>query len=223
LGYIDAATAEAANHTPMDARAHAPHVDVSAPYVAEMVRRQMEQWYGPAAETAGYRVYTTVDGRLQALANRAVQLGLIEYDRQQGWRGPIGRTVLGADVTPAQLEQLVDEYTPIGILSPAVVVKVGTQDAGVYVRSRGFAAIDWNGLSWARKSLGEDAVGPSPKTAADVLARGDVVYVVADRKGHAQLAQVPQAQSAFVALNPNDGAIAALVGGFDYYANKFDR
>ncbi len=114
----------------MDASAHAPHVDVDAPYVAEMVRQQMEQSYGPAAETAGYRVYTTIDGRLQALANRAVQLGLIEYDRQQGWRGPIGRTVLAAGATPAQLEQLVDEYTPLGMLMPAVVVKVGTQDAG---------------------------------------------------------------------------------------------
>ncbi|MGH8199812.1 MAG: penicillin-binding protein 1A [Steroidobacteraceae bacterium] len=223
LGYIDAASALAANHATMDASLHAPHVDVDAPYMAEMVRQQMEKWYGPAAETAGYRVYTTVDGRLQALANRAVQLGLIEYDRQQGWRGPIGRTVLAASATPAQLEQLVDEYTPLGMLSPAVVVKVGTQDAQVYVRSRGFADIDWNGLSWGRKALGEDALGPNPKTASDVIARGDVVYVVADKLGHAQLAQVPQAQSAFVALDPNDGAIAALVGGFDYFSNKFDR
>ncbi len=223
LGYIDAAAAQAANNAPMDASLHAPHVDVDAPYVAELVRQQMEQWYGPAAETAGYRVYTTIDGRLQSLANRAVQLGLIEYDRQQGWRGPIGRTVLGVEVTPAQLEQLVDEYTPLGMLTPAVVVKVGAQDAGIYVRSRGFADIDWSGLSWARKSLGEDAWGPAPKTAADVVARGDVVYVVADKEGHAQLAQVPQAQSAFVALDPNDGAIAALVGGFDYFSNKFDR
>jgi penicillin-binding protein 1A len=223
LGYIDAATAQTANHTAMDARLHAPHVDVDAPYMAEMVRQQMERWYGPAAETAGYRVYTTVDGRLQALANRAVQLGLIEYDRQQGWRGPIGRTVLAASATSAQLEQLVDEYTPIGMLAPAVVVTVGTQDAEVYVRSRGFADIDWNGLSWGRKALGEDALGPNPKTAADVVARGDVVYVVADKLGHAQLAQVPLAQSAFVALDPNDGAIAALVGGFDYFSNKFDR
>ena len=223
LGYIDATAAEAANHTAIDASAHAPHVDVNAPYVAEMVRLQMEQWYGPAAETAGYRVYTTIDGRLQSLANRAVQVGLMEYDRQHGWRGPIGRTVLAAGTTPAQLEQLVDEYTPIGILSPAVVVKVGTQDAGVYVRSRGFADIDWSGLSWARKTLSEDAMGPAPKTAADVVARGDVVYVVADKEGHAQLAQVPQAQSALVALDPDDGAIAALVGGFDYFTNKFDR
>jgi penicillin-binding protein 1A len=223
LGYIDATTAQAANHTPMDASAHAPHVDVNAPYLGEMVRQQMERWYGPAAETAGYRVYTTIDGRLQSLANRAVQLGLLEYDRQKGWRGPIGRTVLASGSTPAQLEQLVDEYTPIGMLSPAVVVKLGTQDAQVYVRSRGFADIDWSGLSWARKTLGEDALGPVPKTAADVVAPGDVVYVVADKQGHAQLAQVPQAQSALVALDPNDGAIAALVGGFDYFSNKFDH
>jgi penicillin-binding protein 1A len=223
LGYINPATAEAANHAPIDARAHAPHVDVNAPYVAEMVRQQMEQWYGPAAETAGYRVYTTIDGRLQALANRAVQLGLLEYDRTRGWRGPIGHTALAPGATPAQLEQLVDEYTPIGMLSPAVVVKVGTQDTEVYVRSRGFADIGWDGLSWARKALGEDALGPNPRTAGDVLAQGDVVYVVADREGHAQLAQVPQAQSAFVALDPSDGAIAALVGGFDYFSNKFDR
>jgi penicillin-binding protein 1A len=223
LGYIDAAAADAANKAPVGASPHAPHIDVNAPYVAEMVREQMEQWYGPAAETAGYRVYTTIDGRLQSLANRAVQLGLIEYDRRQGWRGPIGRTVLAGGATPAQLEQLVDEYTPIGMLSPAVVVKLGTQDAEVYVRSRGFADIGWSGLSWARKALGENALGPAPKTAADVLARGDIVYVVADESGHAQLAQVPQAQSALVALNPNDGSIAALVGGFDYYANKFNR
>jgi penicillin-binding protein 1A len=223
LGYIDAATAEAADHSAVDARAHAPRIDVSAPYVAELVREQMEAWYGPAAETAGYRVYTTVDGRLQSIANRAVQLGLIEYDRQRGWRGPLGRTVLAANATAAQLQQLVGEYTPIGILSPAVVVSLGTQSAEVYVRSRGFAQIDWSGLSWARKALNEDALGPQPKTAADVLSRGDVVYVVADGAGHAQLAQVPQAQSAFVALDPNDGAIAALVGGFDFFSNKFDR
>ena len=223
LGYIDAATAEAANHSPMDASAHAPHIDVSAPYVAEMVRQQMEQWYGPAAETAGYRVYTTIDGRLQSIANRAVQLGLIEYDRQQGWRGPVGRTVLAPNVTPAQIAQLVDEYTPIGILSPAVVVTVGAQNAEVYVRSRGFANIDWSGLSWASKVLAGDTLGPAPTTAADVIARGDVVYVLADDTGHAQLAQVPQAQSALVALNPDDGGIAALVGGFDYFSNKFDR
>ncbi len=223
LGYIDPAQAQEANQTPIDARPHAPRVYVQAPYVAEMVREEMLRRYGPDATTAGYSVYTTLDGRLQEAANRAVELGLIRYDRRHGWRGPLGRTVLASDATPSQLQALVDEYAPIGLLSPAVVVQVGDRSAEVYVRAHGFAEIAWNGLSWARKELGSESVGPAPKTAADVLARGDVVYVVADDAGHAQLAQVPQAQSALVALNPNDGAVAALVGGFDYFTNKFNR
>jgi penicillin-binding protein 1A len=224
LGYITAAQAEQANQTPIDARPHAPRVYVQAPYVAEMVREEMLRRYGPDATTAGYSVYTTLDGRLQEAANRAVELGLIRYDRRHGWRGPpLGRRVLAPNVTPSQLQALVDNYVPIGLLSPAVVVQVGERSAEVYVRAHGFAEIAWNGLSWARKELSGETVGPAPKTAADVLARGDVVYVIADHAGHAQLAQVPQAQSALVALDPNDGALAALVGGFDYFTSKFNR
>ena len=96
LGYIDAATAEAANKEPMEARAHAPLFDVEAPYVAEMARLELRQRFGPTAESAGYKVYTTIDGRLQADANRAVRVGLIEYDRRHGWRGPAGHVDLPA-------------------------------------------------------------------------------------------------------------------------------
>jgi penicillin-binding protein 1A len=83
--------------------------------------------------------------------------------------------------------------------------------------------IDWDGLSWARKALRAESVGPAPKNAAQILSRGDVIYVVADDKGHAQLGQIPEAQSALVALDPNDGSIVALVGGFDYFTNKYNR
>ena len=223
LGYINAAEARAADQAPIAARLHAPRVAVQAPYVAEMVLQRMLKRFGPAAETAGYRVYTTVDGRLQVAAQRAVQLGLIAYDRRHGYRGPIGRTVLSARVTPAQLHTLVDEYGPIGVLSPAVVTRVGRKSATVYVRSHGFARIGWGGLVWARKEYSVDALGPVPKTAGDVLSRGDVVYVVWKGGRAAELAQVPQAQAALVSLNPDDGAIAALVGGFDYFTSKFNR
>lgn len=223
LGYIDSAQAQAADQAPIDARLHAPPVDVPAPYVAEMVRENMLQQFGPSAETAGYRVYTTLDGRLQLAAQRAVQLGLIAYDRRHGWRGPIGRVVLSGAVTPAQLQTLVDEYSPIGVLSPAVVTGVGRKSASVYVRSHGPARIGWDGLAWARKARGGDVLGPAPKTARDVLSRGDVVYVVWKGEGGAKLAQVPQAQAALVSLDPDDGAIAALVGGFDYFTSKFNR
>jgi penicillin-binding protein 1A len=223
VGFIDAATAEAANKEPMQARAHAPLFDVEAPYIAEMARLQVRQQFGPAAETAGYKVYTTIDGRLQAAANRAVRIGLIEYDRRHGYRGPVGHVNAVPEGRPEQLDNLVDEYSTTGILSPAIVVSVADKAVRVYVKGRGLAQIDWDGLSWARRTPANgDALGSPPKTASDVVAKGDVVYVVANN-GVAQLAQVPEAQSALVSLDPEDGAISALVGGFDYFSNKYNR
>ena len=222
LGFIDAATAEAASKEPMVARAHAPLYDVEAPYVAEMARLELRQRFGPSAESAGYKVYTTIDGRLQTDANRAVRVGLIEYDRRHGWRGPAGHVDLPAHGDP-DYDALVDEYAAIGNLSPALVTAVGDKNAQAYVRSLGPVQIDWDGLSWARRELHSDGLGPAPRQASQVLSRGDVVYVVADSAGHAQLGQIPEAQSALVALDPNDGSIAALVGGFDYFTNKYNR
>src|SRR5205823_5673866 len=111
----------------------------------------------------------------------------------------------------------------IGNLSPAIVVSVGEKNARAYVKSLGPVQIEWDGLSWARKQLRNETPGPAPKDAGQVLAKGDVVYVVADEAGHAQLGQIPEAQSALVALDPNDGSIVALVGGFDYFTNKYNR
>ncbi len=222
-GYITAAQAQAADHAPIDARLHAPRVTVKAPYVAAMVRQQMSQRYGPQAESAGYEVYTTIDGRLQTAANRAVQLGLIAYDRRHGWRGPIARTVLARTVTTAQLRTLAEQYERIGVLSPAVVVGVGRHSAKVYARDHGFGDIGWAGLSWARKALPQGGLGAAPQAASDVLSRGDVVYVVWHNPHDVLLAQVPRAEGAMVALDPDDGAIAALVGGFDYYISKYNR
>jgi len=222
LGYIDAATAEAANKEPMHARAHAPLYDVEAPYVAEMARLELRQRFGASAETAGYKVYTTLDGRLQATAVRAVRIGLIEYDRRHGWRGPAGHVELPASGAP-DYDDLVDEYTSIGDLSPAIVTSVEERGVHAFVKTVGAVTIDWDGLGWARRAGANETVGPPPAKAAQVLKKGDVVYVVADEAGHAQLAQVPEAQSALVALDPNDGSIVALVGGFDYFTNKYNR
>ncbi|MBV8578035.1 MAG: transglycosylase domain-containing protein, partial [Acetobacteraceae bacterium] len=222
LNFIDAATAESANKEPMQARAHAPLYDVEAPYVAEMARLELRQRFGPSAETAGYKVYTTIDGALQGAANRAVRVGLIEYDRRHGWRGPAGHVELPAHGEP-DYEDLLDEYTAIGNLAPAVVTQLADREAHAYVKGLGAVQIDWDGLSWARRPGRNESLGPAPKDAAQVLARGDVVYVIADASGHAQLGQIPEAQSALVALEPDDGSIVALVGGFDYFTNKYNR
>ena len=111
-------------------------------------------------------MYTTIDGRLQAAANRAVRIGLIEYDRRHGFRGAVGHVNVAPEGRPEQLDSQVDEYSTVGILSPAVVVSVAEKSARVYVKNRGFAQIDWDGMSWARKGQGNgEALGPPPKTA----------------------------------------------------------
>jgi penicillin-binding protein 1A len=222
LGFIDEQTVQAAKNEPILPRVHAPLYDVEAPYVAEMARLEIRARFGPEAERAGYKVYTTIDGRLQTAANRALRLGLLEYDRRHGWRGPLGHAEVPEDAQPDALNAVLDEYSSIAGLQPAVIVSVSEKSARAYVKSRGFATIDWDGLSWARKVERTDVLGPPPKTASDVIKRGDVVYVLSDGKV-AQLVQVPEAQAALVALDPKDGAVVSLVGGFDYFTNKYNR
>lgn len=223
LNYIDAGTAQHAGEEPLEARDHGIQYDVEAPYVAEMARAELVSRYGDDAVNQGYKVYTTIDGRLQSAANRALRIGLIEYDRRHGYRGPLKHLNLDDRTAPAKLDAALADIPEIGGLRPALVVSVAPMAARVYIRSVGFAQIEWDGLSWAHRRISDTRVGVPPKHAEDVVQRGDVVYVVTNGHGVAALAQLPEAQGALVALDPNDGAIAALVGGFDYFDNKFNR
>jgi len=223
LGYIDAATAARSGAEPVEAHDHGILTEIDAPYVAEMARADVVARYGEDAVNQGYRVYTTIDGRLQTAANRAVSIGLIEYDRRHGYRGALKQISVDERATNAKLDAAIGDVADIGLLRAAVVLSVAPQAARVYVRGVGLAQIDWDGLSWARKRVSDTRTGPAPKQADEVLRRGDVVYVVTNGSGLAQLAQQPEAQGALVALDPNDGAVAALVGGFDYFDNKFNR
>lgn len=222
LGYIDGEQAAAANAEPVSNKPANALFDVDAPYVAEMARLEVVRRYGEAAQNAGYKVFTTVDGRLQAAANRAVRLGLIEYDRRQGWRGPLDHVTLVANAGQEPISRALQKFDSIGSIQPAVVVEVNERTARVVTKNGLRAQLGWDGLSWARKAESETRMGPAPKKATDVVLVGDVVYVIADSR-NAQLVQVPEAQGALVALDPDDGGIAALVGGFDFYANKYNR
>ena len=214
LGYITPAVAEQAQREPIHARSFALVTDVEAPYVAEMARLEMVKRFGEASINNGYRVVTSVDSRLQTAANRALRLGLLEYDRRHGYRGPLRHSqVAGADIE--QLETELANVRDAGGLRGAVVVSVAPKTARVYVRSQGFAQIDWEGLSWARPA------GAAAEAGA-VVHVGDVIYV-AGSGNNLQLAQLPMVQGALVSLDPNDGAITALVGGFDYALSKFNR
>ena len=223
LGYISDAELADASAEPVVGKLNAPLNDVDAPYVAEMARLELVRRYGEAAQSAGFRVFTTIDPRLQAAANRALRLGLLEYDRRRGWRGATARVTVPAGADAAALDTLLVPYEAVGNVDPAVVTAIDERSARVHVKGLGSVTIPWDGLAWARRVTGEDARGPAPKKAGDVVTPGDVVFVVTDGKRAAQLVQVPEAQGALVALDPDDGAIAALIGGFDYYVYKYNR
>ena len=245
IGHIDEAAEQRAAAEKVRAREHAQSFDVEAPYLAEMARLELVKRFGAASQNEGFKIYTTVDSRMQTAANRAVRAGLIDYDRRHGWRGAAERVTLTGTDSEDALEDLLEGQPTSDPLWPAVVVQVGPKAARVYVRGKGFANIAWDGMSWARKKIG-GGTGPAPKTAAEILARGDLVYVTlaspagaagkaAAKAGaaadeapllEARLAQIPEAASALVALRPQDGAILALVGGFDYFdpkVGKFNR
>jgi penicillin-binding protein 1A len=227
LDFIDAAAAELASKEIVRARAHRALADVEAPYVAEMARLYVREKFGEKALEAGYKVYTTLDGRLQNAANLAVRMGLIDLDRRSGWRGSENRVELSGSENVEALDVLLDEYGNVGNLQPAIVISVAEKKAEIFVKGQGMSSIEWAGMSWAKRRTPQFTLGPEPKTASDVLARGDVVYVFHEKAGApAELAQMPEAESALIALDPNNGAIISLVGGFDYFSRglgKFNR
>jgi penicillin-binding protein 1A len=223
LGYIDQSDYETARNSPMESRLHLPTIEVDAPYVAEMVRNEMQAKYGDDVYTAGYKVYTTIDSRLEAAATVALRTGLLEYDRRHGYRGATAKIDMSKATTPAEMDAELGDFPVVGGLRPALVDKVEAKSARVYVRDLGFVTLPWEKLSWARRELPEEKVDRPPTQASDILTRGDIIYTVGRTPESLLFVQVPQAQSALVSVDPRDGAVVALVGGFDFNQSKFNR
>ena len=223
LNYITQAEYEAASSAPMESRLHGPTVEVDAPYVAEMVRNDMQAKYGDSIYTAGFRVFTTIDSRLEGAATVALRTGLLEYDRRHGWRGATARIDLSKSASATALELQLDGFPVIGGLRPAIVQSVGAKSAKIYVKNLGSATLPWEKLSWARRELPEEKVDRSPAEASDIFSPGDVIYTVGNNGENLQFVQVPEVQSALVSVDPKDGAVVALVGGFDFFQSKFNR
>ncbi len=222
LGFIDDQAYAEADAAPVTAVYHGLRPEVDAPYVAEMVRDDMIQRFGDDAYTAGYTVMTTLDSRLQPAAQRALRQDLDSYDRRHGYRGPAGHVELGPEAGPGDWADALKDRARVGDLWPALVLKLADQSAHVFVQGVGEGDIGWDGLSWARSALSDGHVGAAPKTAADVLKVGDIVYVKRADQGW-ELAEVPTVQGALVSLDPVDGAVVALSGGYDFNQSKFNR
>jgi penicillin-binding protein 1A len=223
LGYISQGEYDQAKNTPMESRLHGAAIEVDAPYMAEMVRNDMQSKYGDAVYTAGYKVYTTLDSRLQAAATVALRTGLLEYDMRHGFRGATAKVDISKIVTPAQFDAQLEEFPIIGGLKPAIVQQVEARSAKIYVKDLGVVTLPWEKLVWARRQLPEEKVDSAPTQASEILNRGDVIYTVGRTPDSLLFVQVPEAQSALVSVDPKDGAVVALVGGFDFFQSKFNR
>jgi len=223
LGYISQAEYDQAKNSPMESRLHGASIEVDAPYLAEMVRNDMQNKYGDAVYTAGYKVYTTLDSRLQAAGTVALRTGLLEYDMRHGFRGATAKVDLSKITTPAQFDAQLEEFPVIGGLKPAIVEQVEAKSVKIYVKDLGQVTLPWERLAWARRQLPEEKVDRAPSQASDIMARGDVIYTIGRTPESVLFVQVPEAQSALVSVDPKDGAIVALVGGFDFFQSKFNR
>ncbi|MFC3908425.1 penicillin-binding protein 1A [Legionella dresdenensis] len=219
--YITEQQYQQALKEPIAAKYHGANIEVSAPYVAEMIRQSLYDHYGPDAYTKGYSVYTTIRAPLQATADQVVAEHLMSFDRRHGYRGPVARQAK-FDNTPAAVKKLLGNYQVINNLEPALIVAVGDKEATAVSHTGEQFTISWDGLSWARPALRKGWMGKRPTRAREVVAAGDVVYVKQqDNKWY--LTQIPQVEAALIALNPNNGAIEALVGGFNFEKSKFNR
>ena len=223
LGFIDTEAERRAAAEKIFARVHVRSFEVEAPYVAEMARLELVQRFGAAAQNEGYKIYTTIEPVQQGAANEALRTGLLDYDRRHGWRGARATVSIPANGDEAAFEELLEEQPVSGGVLPALVLEVQDKSARVYARGSGIVTLPWEGISWARPKV-NGRLGKSPKSAREILARGQIIHVTLQPTP--QLAQIPEAAAALVALSPADGAITALVGGFDYFdvnAGKFNR
>jgi len=222
--YIDKATYEKAIKTPLSASHHELPIDNDAPYIAEMVRNAMVSQFGAEkAYTSGFNVYTTVNSHLQDIGKMAVDNALIGYDKRHGYRGPVKNLGTPSSQNKKAWQKLVDKVPTAGPLKPGAVISIDSRSADVLLENGDVITIDWHGLKWARKQIGTRYVGRRPKSASDVVKLGDVIYARQLKNGKWELGQIPEAQGSLVAIDPNDGAILSLVGGFDYYLSKFNR
>ncbi len=227
LGYIGEAAEREGKATAMHARPHERPVEVYAPYVAEMVRQEMIARYGGDVLTKGYHVTTTIDPRHQAAAEASLRQGLVAYDHRYGWSGAEQSFELGADEDAATAAERLRGMPAQSGLRPAVVLRSGDGTAEVVLADGTTVTLDAESSAWTRRA-------PSA-----LVERGDVVRVrrvetpaqapdddaapAPEPEVSWLLGQLPRAQGTIISMEYDTGALHALVGGFSFAGQKFNR
>ncbi len=210
LQYINQSEYETAVNATDDAALQPINIELQAPYLAEMVRQEIMSKYGESAYTLGLKIYTTVPSHLQIAADQALQQTLHEYDERHGYRGLPHKN---AQKNNARLTDSV-----IGDARQALVIAVTASGVSARLYDNTPINIAWKNIEWARpypdKNIG---------TSSAFLKPNDIIWTRQLPEQEWALTQIPEAEAAFVALNPNNGAILALCGGFDFYHSKYNR
>ncbi len=223
LSYITEDEYDMASTAPISASLHSASIELEAPYVAEMIRSDLTKEQGDAAYNNGLTVTTTIRDRNQNAANQALRNALLAYDLRHGYRGPEHHIEEIQTKTEEKIEALLESFPTLGNLYPGIVTAVNEQSVSAHISGIGQVEINWEGLKWARKYISENRRGGVLKTAGEILSPGDVIRLIETETGDWALSQIPEVEGGLVSLSPHDGAILALVGGFDFYKNKFNR
>lgn len=211
LGYITKAQHDEAINAPIGINLYQEKLDMNMPYLAEMTRSALVERYGEQVMNGGWRVRLTVDSEAQKAAEKAILTGLVAYEHRHGWRGP-----------EANGEPL-EKFRRYSSMSPAKVTKVNSRSFEATLQSGENVTVNWSGMSWARKYISADRIGYFPSNASQIVSKNDIVRLIPAANGSWQLSQIPDVQGSLVSLNPETGAVRALVGGFDFNHSKFNR
>ncbi len=216
LGHISVAQHDDAVKAPVRARREVQEYSVHAEYVAEMVRQALAEHYPEDVYTRGFRVYTTIRKADQEASYASLRRAVLDYDRRQGYRGPEAFAELPANPDEDDFDDALANHADSDDLIAAVVLAASASKVEVALRTGERLTITGEGLRFAAPRL--DGKSPAQRR----VRRGSVIRV--QREGKAwHIVQLPEVEAAFVALDPNDGAVRALVGGFDFRRNKFNH
>lgn len=219
LNFIDQTNYESALAVPNTAELHVRKLDIDLPYVAEIIRNEMYQQYGEDAYNNGYRVYSTIDSQLQVLAEQTLRDSLHHFDEERRFRGIRERVDLRKFPAAPDWDRQLANFGKIGYTEPGMILSFKNGAADVYMGRGQRITLGASELGWAHRYL----TGPrTDKSANKPLAAGDVIRL---RKVNDEwkLTQIPEVGAALVSLRPNDGAVLAIAGGYDFNHSKFNR
>jgi penicillin-binding protein 1A len=217
LGFISDKELDQASKTAVTVKKEHREYAVPADFFSEMVRQAVFERFKEQAYEQGFRVFTTLDTKHQKTAYEALRKGVYEYDRRHGYRGPERYVDLPAQPTEAGLGEILEDEIENDELTPAVVVEANAKLVRAHIKNGKTVEVTGEGLKFAQKALSDKA------PAKQKIRRGAVIYVQKDDKDRWQVSQMPQVEAALVSLDPNEGAVLSLVGGFDFESNKFNH